>query len=147
MAQRKPARVRAPKPTRTHPTHSAFVGQEPARPRRYLRIFDSRQGHRYLLAGIPNDLWRTVVDRADAEDVSIRQVLMLALTRYARLGFPSSAWGEGRVPPRRPARFTPVTATPLLGARCLRCGHEWVPRIARPRVCPHCRSRRWDRAE
>ena len=29
--------------------------------------------------------------------------------------------------------------------KCLRCGHEWQPRKAEVRVCPHCRSPYWDR--
>jgi len=28
---------------------------------------------------------------------------------------------------------------------CLRCGHEWLPRIeARPKSCPACKNRKWD---
>lgn len=28
--------------------------------------------------------------------------------------------------------------------KCLRCGHEWTPRIAtRPRRCPNCTSPYW----
>lgn len=28
--------------------------------------------------------------------------------------------------------------------RCLRCGHEWVPRVDyRPRRCPNCASPAW----
>ncbi len=33
------------------------------------------------------------------------------------------------------------------GYRCLRCGHEWVPRqTGKPRVCPakNCHSPYWD---
>lgn len=29
---------------------------------------------------------------------------------------------------------------------CLRCGHEWVPRIAMPQQCPACKSRLWAEA-
>lgn len=32
----------------------------------------------------------------------------------------------------------------LYGARC-RCGHEWIPRGEKPRVCPKCKSPYWDR--
>lgn len=34
----------------------------------------------------------------------------------------------------------------LLGYRCERCGHEWVPRegTEEPRVCPKCKSPYWD---
>ena len=38
----------------------------------------------------------------------------------------------------------PIT---VMGYRCERCGHEWVPRGSideQPRVCPKCRSPRWD---
>lgn len=28
--------------------------------------------------------------------------------------------------------------------KCLRCGHEWVARIDKPRYCPGCRSIYWD---
>ena len=27
---------------------------------------------------------------------------------------------------------------------CKRCGFVWVPRTARPRCCPGCKSHRWD---
>lgn len=26
---------------------------------------------------------------------------------------------------------------------CKRCGHDWVPLVALPRVCPRCKSYRW----
>jgi predicted Zn-ribbon and HTH transcriptional regulator len=34
----------------------------------------------------------------------------------------------------------------MLGCRC-RCGHEWLARdpTEKPRVCPKCKSPRWDR--
>src|SRR5262249_12494192 len=29
--------------------------------------------------------------------------------------------------------------------KCLRCGHEWTPRIdRRPRQCPNCHQAKWD---
>ena len=40
--------------------------------------------------------------------------------------------------------------------RCLRCGHEWIPRVSmeelsgtikpenKPRICPSCKSAYWD---
>ncbi len=36
---------------------------------------------------------------------------------------------------------------PIMGYRCERCGHEWVPRDKdqAPKVCPHCKSPYWDR--
>jgi len=35
----------------------------------------------------------------------------------------------------------------LWGYRCLRCGHEWLPRdkTRDPRVCPKCKSPYWDK--
>jgi len=35
----------------------------------------------------------------------------------------------------------------IMGYRCERCGHEWVPRDKdqAPKVCPHCKSPYWDR--
>ncbi len=27
---------------------------------------------------------------------------------------------------------------------CLRCGHRWVPRQPDVRICPACKSARWD---
>lgn len=39
----------------------------------------------------------------------------------------------------------PIT---VMGFRCERCGHEWVPRGGveeEPRVCPKCRSPWWNR--
>jgi predicted Zn-ribbon and HTH transcriptional regulator len=37
----------------------------------------------------------------------------------------------------------PIT---VMGYRCERCGHEWVPRDfdAEPRVCPKCKSPYWN---
>ena len=33
------------------------------------------------------------------------------------------------------------------GYRCLRCGHEWIPRKknGKPQTCPKCRNRYWDK--
>jgi DNA-directed RNA polymerase subunit RPC12/RpoP len=38
----------------------------------------------------------------------------------------------------------PIT---VMGYRCDRCGHEWVPRDfeQEPRVCPKCKSPYWNR--
>ncbi len=35
----------------------------------------------------------------------------------------------------------------VMGYRCERCGHEWVPRDSdgEPRVCPKCKSPYWNR--
>ncbi len=30
---------------------------------------------------------------------------------------------------------------------CSKCGHKWVPRITDPRICPKCKSYRWDVSE
>ena len=41
---------------------------------------------------------------------------------------------------------TPKASIP--GFRCLRCGHEWVPRYGMgdpPGRCPRCKTFRWDR--
>jgi len=27
---------------------------------------------------------------------------------------------------------------------CLRCGHNWIPRTSDVRICPKCKSARWD---
>jgi DNA-directed RNA polymerase subunit RPC12/RpoP len=37
----------------------------------------------------------------------------------------------------------PIT---VMGYRCTRCGHEWVPREGgqEPRVCPKCKSPYWN---
>lgn len=32
----------------------------------------------------------------------------------------------------------------LQGFRCERCGHEWIPRKNKIRVCPKCKSPYWD---
>ena len=38
---------------------------------------------------------------------------------------------------------TPIT---LMGYRCERCAHQWVPRLDRePSVCPSCKSPYWNR--
>ena len=39
-----------------------------------------------------------------------------------------------------------VEKVPLMGYRCLRCGHEWLPRADKPpKVCPNpkCKSPYW----
>lgn len=28
--------------------------------------------------------------------------------------------------------------------RCKRCGHRWIPRLENPRMCPRCKSARWN---
>ncbi len=36
----------------------------------------------------------------------------------------------------------------VIGYRCERCGHEWVPNrksIAEPKVCPKCKNPYWNR--
>jgi predicted Zn-ribbon and HTH transcriptional regulator len=34
----------------------------------------------------------------------------------------------------------------ILGYRCKRCEHEWLPRLAAPPlICPKCKSAYWDR--
>lgn len=38
----------------------------------------------------------------------------------------------------------PIGTVILEGCRC-RCGHEWLPKGERPRVCPKCKSANWDR--
>jgi len=32
----------------------------------------------------------------------------------------------------------------LTRLRCKRCGHRWIPRIEIVRICPRCKSARWD---
>jgi len=32
----------------------------------------------------------------------------------------------------------------LVKLKCLRCGHEWIPRQEEPRQCPKCGSAKWD---
>jgi predicted Zn-ribbon and HTH transcriptional regulator len=27
---------------------------------------------------------------------------------------------------------------------CLKCDYEWTPRVSDPRMCPKCRTLRWD---
>lgn len=39
-----------------------------------------------------------------------------------------------------------VDRVPLMGYRCFRCKHEWLPRNdILPKVCPRCKSPYWDR--
>lgn len=41
----------------------------------------------------------------------------------------------------------PIT---VMGFRCDRCGHEWIPRSAvddEPKVCPSCHSRLWNQPD
>src|SRR5262245_47232527 len=43
--------------------------------------------------------------------------------------------------------FLARVSVTLMGYRCERCVHEWVPRYfqAEPRVCPKCKSPYWNR--
>jgi len=36
------------------------------------------------------------------------------------------------------------TAYRIPRAHCLRCGHQWVPQVPRPRVCAKCHSPWYD---
>jgi predicted Zn-ribbon and HTH transcriptional regulator len=37
----------------------------------------------------------------------------------------------------------PIT---VMGYRCQRCTHEWIPRVTdAPAVCPRCKSAYWNR--
>ena len=41
----------------------------------------------------------------------------------------------------------PKVLISVMGYRCERCGHEWIPRSAGtvyPKVCPKCKSPYWD---
>ena len=29
--------------------------------------------------------------------------------------------------------------------KCLRCGHEWIPRVEVPKSCPRCISYQWQK--
>ena len=42
---------------------------------------------------------------------------------------------------------TPTVEIRLVGFRCERCGHEWVPKDINqePRVCPKCKSPYWNK--
>ena len=44
---------------------------------------------------------------------------------------------------------TGLVSIAMMGHRCLRCGHEWVPfksSVEQPRVCPRCKSPYWNKA-
>ena len=32
----------------------------------------------------------------------------------------------------------------LIRLECKRCGWKWTPRVSDVRICPHCKSPRWD---
>jgi predicted Zn-ribbon and HTH transcriptional regulator len=56
-------------------------------------------------------------------------------TGYRKISSTHYHWFMARVP---------IT---VMGYRCERCGHEWIPRGTdeEPRVCPKCRSAWWNR--
>ncbi|MGA2516870.1 MAG: hypothetical protein ABSG44_09985 [Thermodesulfobacteriota bacterium] len=31
--------------------------------------------------------------------------------------------------------------------KCLKCGHEWVPRVENPRACPGCQTIRYNKEQ
>ena len=33
----------------------------------------------------------------------------------------------------------------LIKLTCQRCGHTWTPRVEDVRICPRCKSIRWDK--
>ena len=35
--------------------------------------------------------------------------------------------------------------TDVTKLKCVRCGHEWYPRLPEIRICPKCKSAFWDR--
>lgn len=37
-----------------------------------------------------------------------------------------------------------ATTFKLNKTKCLRCEHEWVPRVSEPRTCPKCKAAYWD---
>jgi DNA-directed RNA polymerase subunit RPC12/RpoP len=40
-----------------------------------------------------------------------------------------------------------MSKVPIMGYRCQRCGHEWLPRKnskGEPKVCPKCKSPYWN---
>ena len=43
--------------------------------------------------------------------------------------------------------MTPRVPITVMGYRCERCGHEWIPRDVEqePSVCPKCKSPYWDK--
>lgn len=42
--------------------------------------------------------------------------------------------------------MTEMVTIKTKGYRCLRCGHEWIPkRKEEPRVCPNCKSPYWNK--
>jgi DNA-directed RNA polymerase subunit RPC12/RpoP len=52
------------------------------------------------------------------------------------------------IPKRYIVRMMPKVE--LMGYRCERCSHEWLPRdrsddAPEPRVCPKCKSPYWDK--
>lgn len=38
-----------------------------------------------------------------------------------------------------------MNSIPIPKLKCLRCGHEWIPRVEEVRLCPKCKSVYWDR--
>jgi predicted Zn-ribbon and HTH transcriptional regulator len=32
-----------------------------------------------------------------------------------------------------------------MGKRCKRCGYKWIARVERPKACPECKRRDWDK--
>jgi len=29
--------------------------------------------------------------------------------------------------------------------KCLKCKHEWIPRVKDPKSCPNCKNRKWNK--
>ena len=117
-----PARVR----TWTSPPVRASV-----LPLDHSASLGDRKGPLPLNAGRPSFM---VFAISIAKDLSSR--ISLVNTPLANISLAVIALGMARVP---------IT---VMGYRCERCGHEWIPRgpaEEEPRVCPKCRSPWWNK--
>jgi predicted kinase len=74
--------VRVARAPRSRKASGRRSRQQVELPARYSKEYPVREGHNYVLNGIPIDVWERAKARAHAEDRSVRLVLIKALDLY-----------------------------------------------------------------
>ncbi len=83
---------------RSKPRPKAPPSETPVRPKRrrsarwfpstYNKLYPQDEGHDYLIRGIPTRVWTLATNRAEADDVAYRVMIIRLLEYYADHGMP-----------------------------------------------------------